>query len=121
MKTQNGTDSHCTESVVAAFLIAVEKGAILGCNDWQVYHAFGAAMYTCYACRERMFTSCLRCLTIRVWYLLAQSDFERPLGAPLGPPTTDDAGVIMRRAFQGGAKVTFNLTSATGRIVWPAP
>jgi hypothetical protein len=37
METQNGTDSHCTESVVAAFLIAVEKGAILGCNDWQVH------------------------------------------------------------------------------------
>ena len=43
MKTQNGTDSHCTESVVAAFLIAVEQGAILGCNDWQV-HLFVASM-----------------------------------------------------------------------------
>ena len=27
----------------------------------------------------------------------------------------------MRRNFQGGAKVVFNLTSATGHIVWPAP
>ncbi len=46
MKTQNGTDSHCTESVVAAFLIAVEQGAILGCNDWQVYHALGPIVCT---------------------------------------------------------------------------
>ena len=46
MKTQNGTDSHCTESVVAAFLIAVEQGAILGCNDWQVNHALCATLHT---------------------------------------------------------------------------
>eukprot|EP01050_Picozoa_sp_SAG11_P028696 SAG11_NODE_7775_length_1097_cov_1.552104_2_plen_111_part_00 len=46
MKTQNGTDSHCTESVVAAFLIAVEQGAILGCNDWQVHHVSHAILYT---------------------------------------------------------------------------
>ena len=57
-RTQNGTDSHCTESVVAAFLIAVEEGAILGCNDWQ-------------------------------------DDFEKPLGDPLGLPTTDEAGVTV--------------------------
>ena len=83
MKTQNGTDSHCTESVVAGFLIALERGAILGCNDWQ-------------------------------------DDFGKPLGEPLGPPATDVDGVIMRREFALGAKVIFNLTSATGRILWPA-
>jgi hypothetical protein len=83
MKTQNGTDSHCTESVVAGFLIALERGAILGCNDWQ-------------------------------------DDFGKPLGEPLRPPSVDADGVIMRREFALGAKVVFNLTSATGRILWPA-
>jgi hypothetical protein len=26
---------------------------------------------------------------------------------------------VLRRAFAGGATVRFNLTSATGRILWP--
>jgi hypothetical protein len=58
-----------------------------------------------------------------VWCLVisVQRDFERPLGEPLGPPTTDEGGAIMRRAFAQGAKVSFNLTSATGHIVWPGP
>ena len=76
---------------IAAFLIAAGEHSYFGCGMWYTYYNDTEAL---------------------TW----RPEYDRPLGAPLGPATYKDG--LWKREFARGTKVQFDTTSNTGTISW---